>query len=278
VLQFGQELAEAFGYWVGAIALLGLWHLRHRPASAADRFVQVFLAVFSLAVVRFAAREGYVDARHLMPMVVAGIGSAGVGLMAIGARLSSMAGRHCHGLEAQDQRGGTNLTWSPAAITITVLAGTLCLIGTWVPAHGTRLGHRRAAGWLALAARPAEAVVDTRGWTGLYSGRRTYRFEDGEAGFSDPLLAYVVLEGRELRTASARSRTLRALLGAAAEPVATFHHDDDPRSRHRSVLVYRWHPERFARWAADSLESPGGEPERDARALADLRPKRRRGL
>ena len=37
------------------------------------------------------------------------------------------------------------------------------------PLHDSRQGHRAAAEWLAENAAAADRVVDTRGWTGLYS-------------------------------------------------------------------------------------------------------------
>ena len=42
------------------------------------------------------------------------------------------------------------------------------------------------------------AVLDTQGWTGLYSGRETYAYESARVALSDPHLAYLVLEGREI--------------------------------------------------------------------------------
>jgi hypothetical protein len=115
------------------------------------------------------------------------------------------------------------------------------------PLHASRLGHRRAAEWLAQGADVPGAVLDTRGWTGLYSGRPTYRYEDARKAFSDPELAYVVLERRELEYASRRSRTLRHLLTLGAERVATFPESRTAEPGPRTVVVYRWRPERFSR-------------------------------
>ena len=105
--------------------------------------------------------------------------------------------------------------------------------------------------------RRRRAVLDTRGWTGLYSGRKTYRCADARAAFADPELAYVVLERRELGFTGRRSRTLRYLLEVAGKPVASFDECESTGRARRTVVVYRWRPERFARWHAERVDSPG---------------------
>jgi hypothetical protein len=46
-----------------------------------------------------------------------------------------------------------------------------------------------------------------------------------------------------------RGQTLRTLLAAAAEPVARFPGQATEPSQ-RTVVVYRWRPERFREWLA----------------------------
>jgi hypothetical protein len=146
------------------------------------------------------------------------------------------------------------------AWTAVVAAGAVCLILSLKPLHASRLGHRRAAQWLARDAPAPGAVLDTRGWTGLYSGRPTWRYDRGRAAFGHPRLAYVVLERRELEYESPRSRTLARLLDAAARPVATFPNPAASGGRQPLVHVYRWEAERFAAWVASrSPGSPTGE-------------------
>jgi hypothetical protein len=132
---------------------------------------------------------------------------------------------------------GQGFAWATAS-----LAAIACLPQTLTALHPTRIGHRQAGQWLAEAAGPG-AVLDTRGWTALYSGRPTLRYDAAKSAYGLPDLAYVVIEQRELELDSARARTLAHLLSGAAERVAMF---AAPRGRtQENVLVYRWHPERF---------------------------------
>ena len=189
-VRFGRKLADAFGYWIGALALFGAWRLRRRRATAGDRFAQVFFVLFSLAAIQFSAAEGYLVPRHLLPLVVAGIASAGFGAVELAPRRAASAA-------------------------IVVLAGIACLPQTWMHLHDSRVGHRAAGEWLGTQAEFPGAVLDTQGWTGLYSGRGTYPYENAPAALRDPHLAYVVLQRGEFDRQSARSRTLRWLIETA---------------------------------------------------------------
>ena len=143
------------------------------------------------------------------------------------------------------------------AWTVVLLAAVACGARLVEPLHATRLGHRQAGRWLATCADASGAVLDTRGWTGLYSGRKTYRYDDAREAFADPKLAYVVLERRELGFPGRRSRTLRYLLEVAGEPVAAFSECEATGQARRTVIVYRWNAERFSRWRAAHVDSPG---------------------
>ena len=144
---------------------------------------------------------------------------------------------------------------------VVAVAGIACLPQTLIRLHESRLGHRAAGEWLAGQGDPSGTVLDTQGWTGLYSGRETYVYEETPAALGDPHLAYLVLEGREVGYQSGRSRTLCWLIESAAGPVAEF---PDPATRspnQESVVVYRWHAERFlsrARAAAVGSTAAGG--------------------
>ena len=300
---FVGELARAYGYWVGLLALVGAWRLRvvmlkkgclsgwlghseavpqenqplgHRfampqppfrlfqriastagqassgtqvignPLSRrADCFVQAYFLLFSAAAYHFAIGEGYVSARHLLPLVVVGIGSVGYGVEEARRWLAGfLSGRSWHaGGSLPAKRGG----WISTCAIIAVVTAS-CLIEFAQPVHASREGHRRAAAWLAHDGAASGPVLDTRGWTGLYSGRTTYGYEQAQAAFSEGRLAYVVLEDRELRYPSERSQTLRQLLDVAAEPVTRF---SGPRGRGytgHAVVVYRWSAQRFSQW------------------------------
>ncbi|NQU25850.1 MAG: hypothetical protein HQ567_31565, partial [Candidatus Nealsonbacteria bacterium] len=225
--RFATKLADAFGYWIGALAIYGAWTLRRDGVGAADRFVQVFFVLFSVALIRFAAREGYLDARHLMTLVVAGMAAAGYGALDLGRRTSDRFA-------------------APLRYAVVAVACGACLPQVMGGLHENRRGHREAAAWLAAETDVPGAVLDTRGLTGLYSGRRTYTYAEARAAFCDRRLAFVVLERRELHYDSPRTRTLRWLIDTAARPVGEFPDATGRNAKSQPVLVYRWYPERLA--------------------------------
>jgi hypothetical protein len=136
------------------------------------------------------------------------------------------------------------LRWkSPAAAWLVVLlAAVACLPRLLVPLHHSRQAHRMAAQWLVDEAETPGAVLDTHGWTGMYSGRKTYDYTDACRAFSDPQLSYVVVEVQEFRHDSDRARTLSRLMQLAGEPVARFPMSADGAANRQPVVVYRWHP------------------------------------
>lgn len=297
VVRFGKKLADALGYWIGALALLGAWRLRRglQPngwATDGDRFVQVFFLLFSLAAIRFAAAEGYLASRHLLALVVAAIGAAGYGAVELGsllarvelpARLKVLSirkgrPRHDFAIPKGDRpilaarRSGQSPGRLPAAAwAVVVVAGACCLPQTFARLHHSRLGHRAAGEWLAARADLPGAVLDTLGWTGLYSGRATYPYEEAQAALSDPHLAYLVLEARETGYASGRSRTLCWLVEAAAERAAEFPDPTARRPNQQPVTVYRWYPDRFWRRAAAQLAHSQRGEDRRAQAGPGIR-------
>ena len=203
--EFLAEFAKAWNY-VGLIGLVaGAWVLRKR-ALGGERFAHVFSACFAAVLLYFAIREGYLAARHLLPLVVLASGCAAVGFMRLGRRFA----------------------WG--VIGAAVVAG---LIQSAEPVHAGRAGYRQAGRFL-VSARDEGKVLDTKGWTRLYSGRPTYQYDRAEAAFGDAALAYVVVRPEELRHDSARSRTLKHLLARHAWKVAQF------PARTPQVAVYRW--------------------------------------
>lgn len=223
--ELGLGLARAFGYATGLLGLLGLWCCRRRTVGPAGWLLGVFGAMFCLAAVTFAATEGYLTARHLLTLVVPAIGLCGLGVVELG-RLARPRRRL--------------IEWAAVGV-----AGLILVVANRAPLHESLAGHQEAARWLAAEAPEPGLVVDTRGWTSLYSGRPTFLYEDAPLVLADARLAYVVVEQSELEYASRRARTLRALLDAAGEPVAEFPQRRAlPRGR-PTVVVYRWHAERF---------------------------------
>ena len=228
MVQFGEELADVFGYVIGVLSMVGLlhmWRLRLFRMGEAECLLGTFVVLFSAVVVYFAAVEGYLNARHLLPLAVAGIGPAGFGAIAL-----------AHWLRRRMPNG---LPVRPLPLVV-VFFTAICLVTTLRPLHAGRIAHLRAGCWLAEAEQPG-IVLDTKGWTGLYSARKTFQYDRARETFADPRLAYVVAQSEDLQTAGERGRTLRFLLDMAAEPAATFAGGDGCSY----VSVYRWYPDRF---------------------------------
>ncbi len=239
--QLAEEAANLFGFWVGPLALFGLWQLRGRPPSAADRFFQVFVVLFALVALDHTAREGYLSARHLVVWVVPGMGCAGFGVLAFARLLSSALGRRVGDRYAA--------AWASAGILLLAVSG--CALQLAEPLHSSRVGHRLAAEWLSAQAASPGAVFDTHGWTGIYTARRVYASDQLSGALLDAQLAYLVVEQEELQFDSGRSRTLRTLIAAAAKPVARF---PDRKNRAHAVVVYRWDAEQFRTWRSGGSE------------------------
>ena len=232
VIQLGEELPKAFAYLPGLLALWGFWILRRRPPTDADRLLQAFFVLLLVAVVVHTAREGYLAARHLLPLTVASTACIGLGTQAIGHRL---------GNAPQPVSAGQS-TFSRGAIVLTVIVAFCFLLYAVRPLHTSRTGHRSAATWLALNAHRGEGVVDTQGWTGLYSGMVTVPYARSRSELLRPGLRYLVIEDRELDFDSRRSRTLRHLLQQAGTRVASFPVSSPVEHAVANVLIFEWNP------------------------------------
>ena len=290
IREYAKELPEVFQYWIGGLALFGLWFqllplpvLRERagvravpayrrPLSpilspeyrgegackiASDnavrpfgRFCLVYFTVHSLAAIHHAAGVGYLSPRHLAPLVLLGLAPAGFGAWELGRRIAdalvgtaSRAGQASREISILAQGMCRSARGNYCACAIVALAVVISLPRTLSPLHQSRYPHRQAGEWLAADATKDGAVLDTRGITGLYSGRTTHRYDAAKAAFRSSDLAYIVLEQRELEFDSSRSRTLQHLLASAGERIAVF---EAPSHRPQDqVVIYRWHPERW---------------------------------
>ncbi len=267
IVRFLRELADATGYWVGALALFGAWRLGRWRAAPCDRLLQIFFALFSLATIATAANEGYLAPRHLLPLVVVSIGPAGCGALELAVVLARRLDRRAAGplrtRWAECPAVGRR-RWAGA---IVLLAAAACSPQTLLQIHHSRLGHRMAAEWLGEVAPPGSAVLDTQGFTGLYGRRATYPYAEAPAVLGDPRLVYLVVEQRELTRDSRRGQTLRWLLSTAGRKAAEFPPRAARRANHRRVLVYRWYAERFDSQpgpAVRCLKRPVGHPAHEA--------------
>jgi len=229
VLQLADKLPKAFGYVPGIFALVGFWILRRRPITDADLLLQIFCALLLVAVLLHTTREGYLSARHLLPFAVAATACLGIGVQAVTGQLLRTLGR------ANDNGAIPRL-----AIAMTLVVATISVLYGARPLHPSRTGHRSAADWLARNARGGDRVVDTRGWTGLYSGLATVPYEKSRSELSHPALRYLVIEDREVAYDSRRSRTILRLLEKAGTRVATFPAPGRASHRAARVQIYEW--------------------------------------
>ena len=257
--QFFVELADASGYVVGALSLLGLvhlWRLGRLRLQPSELLAATFTLLFALAAIRFTAAEGYMNARHLLLLVVVGISPSGVAAMALSHRikgavssLKKLVALWCSHLgftafHPQARCPHHKKQSAAPLLGIVIFVVAICLITTLRPLHAGRIVHRQAGCWLATASQPG-VVLDTKGWTDLYSARTTFQYDRAQDTFADKRLAYVVVQHADLESSSDRARTLRFLLNAAAEPAANFADDKGRLDDCNSVTIYRWHPERF---------------------------------
>ncbi len=226
--ELASELAAAAGAGLLVLAIGGFRPLRIR--TSADALFATLAITVAAGSVIYASGAGYLSERHLVLLLVPLAGRAGRGIWCIAVQLAT----------AQTSRLVRNRAVLPVATVAIVL---VINAPRWrEPPHASRIAHRRAAAWLDAAQRDG-AVLDTRGWTLLYSGRPTYRYDESPRALCDPHLAYLVVERRDLEVDSPRARTLADVLHRAARAVATL--PGPPAKPASNVLIYEWDASRF---------------------------------
>lgn len=256
-VQVCEKLAKAFAYLPGLLAIAGLWSLRRRPASPADRLLQVFALLLVGGIFLHTAREGYLSARHLLPLCVVAAACMGQGVEIAASVLARVLGRSVQPRAAAED--GPRRHPRLAAAIVVCLAAIFVVEGT-KPVHRVRSGHRLAAGWLAKNASIGQSVVDTQGLTGLYSGLPTIPYAAARHELERDRLSYVVVEDQELQRSSPRSRTLNFLLATAGRHVAAFPATRGLDRETIGVSIYRWDAGRIG---AASVKPAAGSPARD---------------
>ena len=263
MLALVREMASASQYWIGGLALLGLWTVWRREWQPIDRAVAAYMVVGGLGTLQHAATSGYLSTRHVLPLAVLALGWTACGIETASAWLAqrwsgafqggsgvhqscTAAGRlrieAGHPLSAWRKMCFRLGTWggSPAVMcwVVVLVAVAACWPRIARPLHASREAHRRVGDWLARADRLPGHVLDSRGWSALYSGRTTYRMQAADDALASERLAYIVLEQGELRVDTRRGRRLRSLLQRCGSPVARFRHPTRPNRD--DVLVFRW--------------------------------------
>jgi hypothetical protein len=240
--EFGRELCQAIQYAVGLLALFGMWRARRGINRPIDYFLMLLASVYATGVFVVATTSGYLAARHLLLLVILALPWAGLGGLELGGWLRLRIGTRLV-LSRADRRLAD---WSAV-----IMAAVACALVSLAPLTAGRQGHELATRWLLARSPEGGAVLDTVGYTALYSGRKTYRYGAAPLAIQDPALAYVVVERAETLAESDRGATLRELLSGSAELVASFESDGSSVAGAvplRPVAIYRWHPQRFAEW------------------------------
>ncbi len=249
--KFAQEFPQAIGLLIGGFVLIGvgdrirrLFLRQHRRdenspqhAHLVERrplptFFTGFFLLYAATLLAGAARFGYVEARHLLPLVIVLLPLAVEPLVAL-----------CGCFRAKESNALAPARKRMIVVAALMTGWFLAAVPLISPLHASRAPHRQAANWIAASEQLDAAVLDTRGWTQFYSGKSTYLLSAGRRALRDPKLKYIVLERRELEFESARSATLREIVGAPDEPAATFAAVSGPE---KDVLVFRWDAKRFS--------------------------------
>jgi hypothetical protein len=251
--EFLRELPQVFQYWVLVLAGVGIVARLRRPVRPIDLLAQAVFLLFAAAAYMHAVAQGYLSTRHLLPLLLPGLAWAAQGALIIERRCQRWVQRRWPSWQTQPTKLGfarmRHLVAPLEALgLVAVIAGVACLPKTLLPLHASHWPHRQAARWLETEASPSARVLDTRGWTGLYSGKDTYRYNAARSAWADPMLEFVVLEKSELERNSDRSRSLKHMIEQFASPAAMF--SDGGRSNSSSVVVYRWDAQRLAAHAA----------------------------
>jgi hypothetical protein len=144
----------ALRYGVLALAVVGLWACRGRPGPRGV-YLLATIALYVAALFALTASSGYVSRRHALPPLLPLFGLAGVGALAVGARLATAVGQP---------------RWSALAgglVAIAFAAGELA--GQVAPKRLDELAGRRAAEWLRDHAPARGRLAASRQRLGYYA-------------------------------------------------------------------------------------------------------------
>ena len=272
--RFLQQLAQAFHYLPALLAVVGIGAYLY-GGQLGTRFLRRrklyhFLAciwVLQLGLSFTGAWHlHYVSDRHLVPLAVLALPWSVVGIAAISRGL---------GPPLENSLARLAAAWRVAAPAVTsagqgicfglLLLGVIasCLLKWRRPPQQSQLAHRQAGLWISQRVGPGDAVLDTHGWSELFTESKTYLLANGRQALADPQLRFVAVQRRELQSPSRRGRTLREVLQRAGTLAGVF---AAPEGRsQRDVLVFAWSPQRFVRHYR--RPSPPAAPHSPSRTL-----------
>jgi len=249
-----EHLGRVYGYWLIPFVVWGAltWPKRHANGrlTAAEWLPGVFYVAYLVAIVAFILRERYAEPRHFLPLVVASIACASVGLGQAARAIGSLAAR---------LRPALVRAFTPAQATAILALLIIALMAprTFRSLHISLSPHREAGQWLLANAPRGARVVDTRGWTGLQTDLPTFSLDHTPTLLERRGPLFFVVERQEMRIDSPRGASLRHLLQSLGRPVAAFptRRESDAGHTEIAVEVYRWAPRDVSRVAAaDAIE------------------------
>jgi hypothetical protein len=222
--EFLDESIQAFAYVLPLLILPGIIVVRGAGMRSVDRLLRTTAGVHLALTAIAAYRGGYLSTRHFALPIVLTLPYAAVGLTAVCRRLAAMPWNRLQ-ISNCGLRNFVTATFVVASLFVTAR-----------PLHESHKPHRRAADWLEANSASSAAVLDQQGYTALYTGRTTYRFDAAEDAFADSLLAYTLVERADIEADTPRGASLRTVLGEADRAVAQF---DAARGRRgRDVLIF----------------------------------------
>ncbi len=253
IKELTRELVEGLHYIFGLLVLVGISQARRQPANL---FAALLAVVFALVLVPFASRAGYIASRHVLSIVCMGSFVAARGGWMLAGVLATTWGRataRLRGLACSAELSNDEIARRRLAGVLLAAAGVFCLPRNAVALHASREAHAEAGSWLAEHASAMAVVLDSRGWTALYSNLPSYNYHGARIAIEDPRLEFIVVERSEFDGDEPRAATLRYLLGAAGQKEAEFRTAAFPDE---TVQVFRWFPERLADAVRGTMRAP----------------------
>lgn len=219
--------AEDLAGVLAAAAALGTWFGRIQPGSRSLAIAAaVYGGLFGLVLVRHSATWGYLSGRHTLSLALLATPWAAAGIQAGRRRVRS---------RIADRRW----VWALRAASVVAIVG-ISLALQARQGHPSRWGYLRAGQWLAENVQAGETVLDTRGWASFVANVSAYDPWHIAEALRDPSLTYVVIGGDEIKAATRRGASFRALLDSAGTCVASYPARRDGRGG--AIHIYRFWP------------------------------------
>jgi hypothetical protein len=205
-----------------AFAVLGLFSWRRRVRNGPGGAVLMVVAALHAALlIRMTSRIGYLSERHTAIIVLTGCYPAGLAVVTMAERLSTMA------IAGRRMAVGTILTIIVAATAVTAWPSVR------KPLHQNRAGHKAAGQWLAAHAPAASGICDPFCWAHYYAGRVFSEVAD-----RDPDEQFVIVETSDNQ--HSRLPLMPEARAKAAVGQLVYHWPERLEPERAQVHVFRW--------------------------------------